>query len=167
MTALLVDDSALFVHHIVILEQALTYSEVVLLHLLLGILDAAGNHGMLDHLTFLKAQTVHHTGNTLAGKEAHQLILKRNKEDTATRVTLTSRTTTQLTIDAAAFMALSANDSQTAGSFHLGRELDVSTTTSHIGGNGHGAQHAFLGLNQVGNVARFALFFLGSLGLKT
>ena len=41
MAAFLVDDGTLFVHHIIIFEQAFTYSEVVLLYLLLSFLDAA------------------------------------------------------------------------------------------------------------------------------
>ena len=34
-------------------------------------------------------------------------------------------------------MSLSADDSETACCFHLGRELDIGTTTGHIGGNGY------------------------------
>ena len=39
VTALLVDDGTLLVHHVVVLNQTLTDTEVVLLNLLLGALD--------------------------------------------------------------------------------------------------------------------------------
>ena len=55
MTALLVDDGTLLVHHIIIFEQALAHTKVVLLHLLLSILDRAGNHCVLNHFAFLEA----------------------------------------------------------------------------------------------------------------
>jgi hypothetical protein len=40
VATLLVDNGALLVHHIVVLQQTLTNTEVVLLDLLLGTLDA-------------------------------------------------------------------------------------------------------------------------------
>ena len=120
---------------------------MVLLNLLLGILNAAGNHAVLYHLTFLEAQTVHHTGNTLAGKQTHQLILDRNEEDTATWVTLTTGTATQLTVNTTALVTLGTNNGQTAGSLYLGSKLDIGTTTGHIGGNGNSTQHTLLRLS--------------------
>ena len=42
-------------------------------------------------------------------------------------------------------MALSTDDSQTTGSLHLVGELDVGTTTGHIGGDGDGALQTCLG----------------------
>ena len=76
MMTLLIDYGALFVHHIIILEQALAHSEVVLLHLLLCILNAASNHAVLYHLSVLEAQFVHHAGNTLVGKQTHEVIFQ-------------------------------------------------------------------------------------------
>ena len=76
MTTLLVDNSTLLVHHIVIFNQSLTDTEVVLLNLLLGTLNTLGNHRTLNHLTILETKLVHHIGNTLRGKQTHQLILE-------------------------------------------------------------------------------------------
>ena len=49
---------------------------------------------------------------------------------------MTTGTTTQLTVDATAFMALSADDGKTACLANLGRQLDIGTTTSHIRSDG-------------------------------
>ena len=81
MTALLIDDGTLLVHYVVVLEQALTHAEMVLLDLLLGALNALRDHRTLNHLAFLEAKTVHDAGNTLAGKQTHELVFKRDVED--------------------------------------------------------------------------------------
>ena len=41
-------------------------------------------------------------------------------------------------------MTLCADDGKTACCFNLGAELDIGTTTGHVGGNGHGSEHALL-----------------------
>ena len=69
--ALLVDDRTLLVHHIIILQQALTDTEVVLFFLLLGALDAVVYHLGLDHLAILEAKLVHDAGNAIVGEETH------------------------------------------------------------------------------------------------
>ena len=76
VATLLVDHGTLLVHHIIVLDQTLTDTEVVLLNLLLGTLNTLGNHRTLNHLTILETKLVHHIGNTLRGKQTHQLILE-------------------------------------------------------------------------------------------
>ena len=166
MTTLFVDDGALLVHNIVILEQVLTDTEMVLFYLLLCILDAACDHAVLNHLAFLEAKTVHYFCNTLAGEETHQFILDADIEDAAARIALTTGTATQLTIDTTALMAFRTDNGKAACSLYLGREFDVRTTTCHIGGNGDSAKHALVCLYQLGRFARLALFLLGCFGLK-
>ena len=92
VTTLLVDNRTLLVHYVIILQQVLTNTEVVFLDTLLCILNAASNHAVLNHLAILEAKAVHHSGNTFAGEETHQLVLDTNKEDAAARVTLTTGT---------------------------------------------------------------------------
>ena len=58
----LVDDLTLGVHHVIVLEEALTDTEVVFLDLLLGALDSLVEHAVLEYFTFLKAHLVHHSG---------------------------------------------------------------------------------------------------------
>ena len=132
MTALGVDHVTLTVHHIVVLNQALTDTEVVLLHFLLRVLDRLADHRVLNHLTLLHAEAVHHGSYTLRTEHSHQVILKRHEEYRTARITLTSGTTAQLTIHTAALVTLCADDSQTAGFFYFRRKLDIRTTTGHV-----------------------------------
>ena len=161
VATLLVDDRTLLVHHVIVFQQVLTHAEVVLLHLLLRVLDAAGNHAVLDHLAVLEAKAVHHLGDTFAGEESHQLVLDADEEDAAAWVALTTGTSAKLTVHAAAFVALCADDGKSACCLHVGRELDVRTTACHVGSDGHSAEQALVGLYEFGGIAWLALFLLG------
>ena len=162
MTALLVDDCTLLVHDVVVFKQVLTDAEVILLDLLLCVLDAASNHAVLNHLAILEAKAVHHSGNTLAGEESHQLVLDADEEDTASWVALTTGTSAELTVHATAFMTFCADDGQATCRFHFRRELDIRTTTCHVGGDGYGAEQSFFCLYEFKSFARLALLLLGS-----
>ena len=65
MATLLVDNGTLLVHHVVVLKQVLTYTEVVLLNLLLSTFDALRNHRVLDTVALLESEAVHKACNTL------------------------------------------------------------------------------------------------------
>ena len=137
VVAFRVDDITLLVHHIIVLDEAFTNTKVILLHLLLCTFDGVGDHLMLNHLALLEAHAIHQSSQTIRTEHTHQVILHTYKEHTATWVTLTSSTTTQLTIHTAALMALSTQDSQTTCFFHLSGKLNIGTTTSHVGGDGY------------------------------
>ena len=137
MTTTGVDHLSLGVLHVVILEKVLTDAVVILLHLLLSILDCIAELLGDKHIVILESHGGEHLRHTIRAEEAHQLILQRDKEDGRPRVPLTSCTTTQLAVNSAGLMSLSADDSETARSLHLRRELDIGTTTGHIGGNGY------------------------------
>ena len=81
MTTLLVDHSTLLVHHIIVVEQVLTDTEVVLFHLLLCILDRLGDERMLQHLAFLESKAVHEASHLLGSKLTHQVVFQRHEED--------------------------------------------------------------------------------------
>ena len=98
---------------------------------------------MFNHLAILEAEGVHHSRNTLASEESHQFVLNADKEDAASRVALTAGTSAQLTVHTTTLVTLRADDCQTACCFHLGRELDVRTTTCHVGGDCNGAKQTF------------------------
>ena len=51
-------------------------------------------------------------------------------------VALTAGTAAELTVDTAAFVTFGADDGKTAGFAHSAFQLDIGTTTSHIGGDG-------------------------------
>ena len=144
VATLAVNHGTLFVHHIIIFQQTLTDTEVVFLHLLLRTLDVFGDDGAFDTFTLLETKTVHHPGYALAGKQTHQFVFKTHIEHRTTRVALTTGTTTQLPVHTAALMTLSTDDGQTACCLHFGRQLDVGTTTRHVGGDGHRTQQPLL-----------------------
>jgi len=123
-----------------------TNTEVVLFYLFLRALDALGDHRALDTLAVLEAETVHHLGNALASKLAHEVVFQRYIENGRAGVTLTAGTTAQLSVYTTALVARGADDGQSAGIFHLLGELDIGTATGHIGGNSHSTQQAFLTL---------------------
>ena len=90
VAAALVDDFTLGVHHVVVLQEALPDAEVVLLHLLLGPLDALGDHAGLDDLPFFVAHPVHHLAHALRAKQPHQVVLQAHVELARPRVPLTA-----------------------------------------------------------------------------
>ena len=128
-----VNQVTLLVHHVVVFDQAFTNAEVVLFHFLLRPFDGVGDHVVLDHLAFLESHPVHDGSNTLGTEHTHQVVLQRYVEHGATRVTLTSSTTAELSVHTAALMPLRTDDGQTAGFFHLRRQLDIRSTTCHVG----------------------------------
>jgi hypothetical protein len=65
ISPLAVDHFALFVHHIVILEEVLANLKVVSFDLALGILNSFCNHGVLDRLAFFHAQFGHDARDTV------------------------------------------------------------------------------------------------------
>ena len=136
-----IDYRTLFVHHIVVFQQALTDAEVVLLDFLLGILDGLADHAVLQHLALLETHAVHDGSDAVAGEEAHQVVFQRDVEDRRARVTLTSGTATQLTVDASAFVTFRTDNGQATCLTDLGGELDIRTTTSHVGGDGDSTEH--------------------------
>ena len=151
-----VDEVTLLVHDVVVFDQSFTNTEVVLLHFLLRPLDRAGDHGVLDHLALLEAHSVHDAGYTLGAEHTHQVVLQRDIEDRRSRVTLTSGTSAQLTVHTTALMALRTDDSETSGFLHLRRQLDIGTTTRHVGCYRHNARSA-----RFGNDLRLLLVQLG------
>ena len=77
LVTLLVDDPTLIVGDIVKLEQILTNVEVAPFHLALRILNGLGDPRMLNRFAILHAQLLHHAGDTIGGKDAHQGIFHR------------------------------------------------------------------------------------------
>jgi hypothetical protein len=104
--ALLEDDLALVVHHVVELQQVLADVEVARLDLLLGLFQRLVDPRMDDRLAFLEAELLQHAVHALGAEDAHQVVLQRQEELRAARVALTAGTAAQLVVDAAAFVAL-------------------------------------------------------------
>ena len=94
MTTLGIHNGTLFVHYVIIFQQAFTDAEVIFFHLLLCTFDRLGNHRMLNHIPFLMSQTVHHPDYTFRAEQTHQVVLERYEELGRPRVSLTSGTST-------------------------------------------------------------------------
>ena len=153
VAALVVDDGALVVHHVVVLEESFTHAEVVFLHFLLRLFNLLGDHGVLNDFALLETHAVHDAGDAVGAEDAHEVVFERDEEEAAAGVALTAGTTTQLAVDAAGLVAFGADDGKTAGFAHSAFQLDIGTTTSHIGGDGDVA-----GFTSMGN--DFGLFLV-------
>ena len=84
LAAVLVDDAPLLVHHVVVLEDALSDQEVLLLDLLLGVLDLLREHLRLERvlLTVLVdgPEAVEDLVDAVAREEADEVVLGREEE---------------------------------------------------------------------------------------
>jgi hypothetical protein len=115
----LVDRLALLVHHVVVLEQVLADLEVPALHLLLGALDGAADHAVLDGLALFHAELAHQPLDAVGAEDPHQVVFERQVEPRRAGVALAARTAAELVVDAARLVALGAEDVQAAGLEHL------------------------------------------------
>ena len=117
--AVLVDDLALLVHHVVVLEDALADEEVLLLDLALGVLDLLREHLRLDRLLVAllvdRTEAVEDAVDAVAGEEAHEVVLGGEEEARLAGVALAAGAAAQLVVDAARLVALRADDEQAAG----------------------------------------------------
>ena len=90
--AVLVDDLALLVHHVVVLERVLALEEVAVLDLLLRSLDLLGEHLGLDRLLLALlaggAEPVEDAVDAVAGEQAHEVVLGGQIEARLARVAL-------------------------------------------------------------------------------
>ena len=114
LIALGVNDLALAVHHVVVLEHVFPDAEVSAFHLALGAFDGVGKHLVFDGDVFLHIEPVHNGLHPVAAEQAHQVILHGQVEPGGARVSLTAGTASQLVVDPAGLVALGAHDEQAA-----------------------------------------------------
>ena len=106
--ALLVNNLALVVRHVIEFQQLLADIKVTALHLALGLFYGIGHHTVFNSLAFVHAQCLHETFNPLRRKYPHQIIFHGQVKPGHTRVALSTRATAQLIIDATGLMPLRA-----------------------------------------------------------
>ena len=63
--AVAINDSALLVHHVIVLQHPFTGDVVAMLDFFLGILNRPIQQGVLEFLAFLQAKALHHFGHAL------------------------------------------------------------------------------------------------------
>ena len=108
--ALLVDDLSLDVHHVVVLEDALTGLIVAAFNGLLRVFDRAGENFGIDGGVLVEAERIHHAENALGAEQAHDVVLHRKVELRLAGVALTACTAAELVVDAAGLVPLGADD---------------------------------------------------------
>src|SRR5699024_4041892 len=124
LASLGVDDLALLVEDLVILEDVLADLEVLRLDLPLSGSDRLADHAGLDRLIVRDAQLVHERLEARAVEQAQQVVLQGQVEAGHARVSLSSRTSTQLVVDTAGLVAFGTEHIQTA---HLDDHLVLFT----------------------------------------
>src|SRR5918994_544650 len=141
-TALLVDDLALDVEDVVVLEDVLPHDEVLLLDLLLRVLDLLREDRRLHGLVVRELEALHDVVDPITGEQADDLILAGEVIAGLAVVALAARAAAQLVVDAARLVALSAEDVEAAEIADAFAELDVDATAGHVRRDRDGADLA-------------------------
>src|SRR6056300_1985159 len=141
IVAIAVDDASLAVHDIVVFEDVFTRKVVALFDFLLCVFNGLVEPWVLQLLAFFEAETLHHFRHPFGGTELHhELILEADVENGGTRVALTRTTSAQLAINTAAAVAFGSYDHESAFVADSFAQLDVGSSTGHVGCNGNGAR---------------------------
>ena len=130
---LIIDDLALVVHDLVIIQQPFTDAKVILLNSSLRSLDRAGKRLIRDRLTLGQTKRLKHALHPVAAEDPHQIVFHRDIENRFAGVSLTSASASQLVIDTACLMSLRADDLEPAERGNAFAQLDIGTTASHVG----------------------------------
>src|SRR5712691_8660107 len=144
LAPLFVDDLALLVHHVVVLDDMLAGVEMHAFDLLLRAGDRSRHPRMLDRFHL---EAVHQPADAVRGRteDLHQVVLQRDEELARAWVALAARASAQLVVDAPALVPLGADDMQPADTRHSGSKDDVGTAAGHVGGDGDCGRLACLG----------------------
>src|SRR3954447_4512794 len=129
---LLVDDDALAIHHVVVLEDVLPRDEVLLLDLLLRALDLVREDLRLHGLVVGDLEALHDVLDPVACEQTHEIVVAREIEARLARIALASCAATQLVVDPPGLVALGAEDVQAAYLAHAVAELDVDSAAGHV-----------------------------------
>ena len=112
--AIAVDNVALSIQHVVVLDDVLADVEVVGFDLLLRVLDGARDPRVLERHVLFEAEPVHQAGDRRAAEAPHQLVLERHEEARRARIALTASAAAKLVVDAPRLVALGAQHVQAA-----------------------------------------------------
>ena len=105
LEAALVDDLALLVSHLVVLEQLLAGLGIAALDGVLGPLDGLGDHACFDRHVVGQGPS-HHPADGTGREQPHQLVLERQVEPALAGIALAPGPATELVVDAPALVAL-------------------------------------------------------------
>ena len=93
--------------------------EVSALKIFLCILNGIGKKSRVNGSFFVKTETGNNTLDSFTSEESEKIVFKRKEESGLAGVTLTSRTSAKLVVDTSAFVALGAENEQTACGAYL------------------------------------------------
>ncbi len=116
----LVDDLALFVSHLVVLEQLLAGLGVAALDGVLGSLDCLGDHACLDRHVIGQGSS-HDPADGTGREQPHQLVLERQVEPALAAIALAPGPAPELVVDAPALVALAPEDVEATDGSNLVR----------------------------------------------
>src|SRR5947199_8804995 len=114
-----VDDLALLVEDVVVLEEMLADVEVVGLDLLLRVADGAGDQAMLDRHALFHPEPLHEPLHAVGAEDAQEVVLEREVEAGRARVALPAAAAAELVVNPARFVPLGAEDVEAARGHHL------------------------------------------------
>jgi hypothetical protein len=109
----------------------------VALHLGLGVFDGPADEVVLDGLALLHAQALHDAADALTAENAQQVVFQGEVKARGAGVALAAGAAAQLVVDAAALVALGAQDVQAAQFGDPLAQHDVGAAAGHVGGDGH------------------------------
>ncbi len=156
-----VDDFTVAVNHVVILNHVLAAIEVEALDTFLCLLEHLTNCAVTNWHVFVDAEALENERHAVTLEDAHEIVFARYEELSRTWITLTTTTTTELIIDAARIMTGSTNHNQATEFGNAWSELNIGTTTSHVGSQCDGTFFTSLGNN-----CSLTLIILGVQNLK-
>src|SRR5436190_11166904 len=131
--ALVVDDRALLVEDVVVLEDVLPRDEVLLLDLLLRVLDLAREDAGLHRLVVRHLEALHDVVDPVAGEEADEIVLSGQIKARLAGVALAARAAAQLVVDPPRLVPLGAEHVEAAELADTLAQLDVDAAAGHVG----------------------------------
>ena len=119
LLTLAVDYLTLLVHYIVVLQHVFSYGKVLAFHFLLGVFDLLRDHLRFYGLVFFDAESLYDILHPFTAEKSHEVVFSRDAELCLTRVSLSSRTTSELVVYTSGFVTLSTYDVKAAELYYL------------------------------------------------
>ena len=94
---------------------------------------------MFDLFAVFHTECIEHAHQLFGTKQTHQIVFQGDIESGFSRISLTSGTSAELIVNSSGFMPLCADDLQTARCTRFLIQLDIRTTSRHIGSDRHRA----------------------------
>jgi len=121
------------VNNVIILNNVFAAIKVETFNTFLGRFESLADHAVADWHIVIDAKALHDHRDAIALEDAHEVIFTRDEELSGTRIALTATTTAELIIDTTRIVTSSADHNETAELSNTLCELNIGTTTCHVG----------------------------------